>query len=72
MTMNAPALQELRRKSPITQARARAYEIMVTHNGCIRDQAILDDFIEDIAQAIVKGVTVSHGEQDRGSNVSEG
>ena len=47
-----------RKNSPITQARAVAFQLMAPHTACLRDGVPLEDFIEDMAQAILKGTPV--------------
>lgn len=52
-------IAELRRLSPILQARAVAFRVLTKHPDCLLDDTVLDDLLEDIAQAILTGV--DHG-----------
>lgn len=62
MTVRTDDLATLRQLSPITRARAEAFRVMTRHPDCLLDDVPLDELLEDIAQAILKGVPAG-GEQ---------
>lgn len=64
MTERVDELAELRRLSPITQARMLAFRILGRHPDCLLDDTVLGDFLEDIAQAILTGVSPADGETE--------
>lgn len=61
-------LAELRRLSPVTQARMLAFRVLGRHRDCLLDDVPLDKFLEDIAQAILAGVTPALGQSVGDSN----
>ena len=63
MTMDARERIAEYRRSPKGLARSAAFEVIMRHGDCLQDDVPLDDLIEDIAQAILKGVNISDGEQ---------
>lgn len=65
MTERVDELAELQRLSPIVQARMVAFRVLARHPDCLLDDTVLDDLLEDIAQAILTGVTCAHGEDVR-------
>lgn len=52
-------LAERRRSSPLVQARGIAFGILRKHPDCLQDDVVLDELLEDIAQAVLAGVNIT-------------